>query len=406
MSSASTDRVELLKRFLGTPAGLAVLAWALLPINVRADKPADERPGYMIGYTTHRTDLSGGYFPNRVTSRAFVVNGDVSGTRQLAKELTRKPNQFAQFAGWSPDGRHAILNQGWESPENGAWEHEHGAFRFTAEHWLLDIILLDMESQKTTNLTSVERVSFYNAGLYFWPKKPKQFGFLAMIDGEQRPFRMDLDGKNKKPLSQGPGFIYGFSASPDGKRICYHKNYRLYLANADGGNARPIKNDHPFHFAPMWSPTGEWLAFLSGEHYNCHPHLIRADGTGLRKLGDRGGYRGVMETLDKPDFHSERSDIPAWSADGRWLYYTARVGKAVELMRASPDGKTEQLTRSKPGVFNYLPQVSPDSRWVAFGSTRTGVRQLYVARADGSGVYPITKVDAGWGAFHPYWRPK
>jgi TolB protein len=113
-----------------------------------------------------------------------------------------------------------------------------------------------------------------------------------------------------------------------------------------------------------------------------------------------------MEPLDKADRISERSDVPAWSPDGKWLYYTAKVGKAVELMRASPGGKAEQLTRSRPGVSNYLPQVSPDSRWVAFGSTRTGVRQLYVARADGSGAYPVTKLAAGWGAFHPYWRPK
>ena len=75
-------------------------------------------------------------------------------------------------------------------------------------------------------------------------------------------------------------------------------------------------------------------------------------------------------------------------------------------MRASPDGKSEQLTRSKAGVGNYLPQVSPDSQWVVFGSTSTGVRQLHVARADGSEVYQLTKVEAGWGAFYPYWRPK
>ena len=75
-------------------------------------------------------------------------------------------------------------------------------------------------------------------------------------------------------------------------------------------------------------------------------------------------------------------------------------------MRASPGGKIEQLTRSKAGVFNYLPQVSPDSRWVLFGSTRSGSRQLYVARADGTGVYPITRLEAGWGAIHAYWRPR
>jgi hypothetical protein len=35
-----------------------------------------------------------------------------------------------------------------------------------------------------------------------------------------------------------------------------------------------------------------------------------------------------------------------------------------------------------------------------------GFRQLYVARAGGTGVYLITRLVAGWGAIHAYWRPK
>jgi Tol biopolymer transport system component len=377
-----------------------------LALSAAAADPPAERADGLIGYSVQRTDLPGGQHPNRVTGRAFVVKADGTGTRQLAPELTVKRNQSVGFAGWSPDGRQAILSQGWESPENGLWEHEHRTFRFTAEHWLLDIVLCDIDDGKLINLTAVERVSFYNAGLVFLPNQPNRLGFLALVDGQQRPFAMDRDGKNKKPLSEGAGFIYGFQVSPDGKRICYHKDYQVYTADADGSNARPIKNGHPFQFCPLWSPTGEWLTFLSGEHYDCHPHLIRADGTGLKKLADRGGYRGVVEGLDEPDFHSAHSDIPAWSPDGRWLYYTAKVGAAVELMRVRPEGQIEQLTRSKAGVLHYFPQVSPDSKWVAFGSNRTGVRQLYVARADGSDVYPITNVPAGWRAFHPHWRPK
>jgi Tol biopolymer transport system component len=386
-------------------SGLALLALTALPLAAAAEPP--ERAGYQIGYTAHRVNLPGGQFANRSTSRAFLVEGDGSGTRQLAPELTRKANQWAQLAGWSPDGRQAILLQCWESAENGAWEHQHKDFRFTAEHWLVDSVFLNIQTNKLTNLTAVERVSFYNHGVHFWPNQPKRLAFVALIDGQLRPFAMDLDGRNKKALSEGPGFIYGLNVSPDGKRICYHKDYRsIYVADADGGNARRVQDDHLFQFLPQWSPDGKWIAYLSGEHYDCHPHLVRADGTGLRKLGDRGGYRGVFETLDGPDFHSARSDIPTWSPDGKWLYYTAQVGKAVELMRASPEGRREQLTRSKPGVLNYLPQVSPDSRWVVFGSIQTGVRQLHVARADGSAACPLTSVEPGWGAFLPYWRPK
>src|SRR5438034_7471275 len=94
-----------------------LLAWAL-PCS------AGDRPDFLIGYTVQRTNLPGGQFPNRVTSRAFVVKADGTGARELGAELARKPNYSTSFAGWSPDGRHAILHQGWESPENGAWEHK------------------------------------------------------------------------------------------------------------------------------------------------------------------------------------------------------------------------------------------------------------------------------------------
>jgi Tol biopolymer transport system component len=398
MKNARARRTDL-SRWFPLAAGLTALTLTMLPPASRAGKPDDKRADYAIGYSVYHTDLSVG------TTRAFMVHGDGSGTKQLASELAGKPNQYCQFAGWSPDGSQAILSQGWESPENFAWEHKHGRLRFSAEHWLVDIILLDMDSQKTTNLTADGRVSFYNVGLHFWPEK--KFSFSAMIGGELRPYQMDRDGKNKKPQAAGPGFIYGVSPSPDGKRICYHRNYRLYLADGDGSNAQPVKDDNPFHFLPQWSPTGEWLEYLSGQHYNCHPHLVRPDGTGLRKLADRGGYRGVFQAIDKGgDALTERSDMPIWSHDGKWLYYTAKVDKAVELMRASPAGKIEQLTQSKAGVFNYFPQVSPDSRWVLFGSTRSGSRQLYVARADGTGVYPITSLKTGLGAIHGYWRPR
>lgn len=385
-------------------AGLVTLTLTMQPLVARAGEPADKRPAYAIGYAAHRMNLPGGQHANFSTMRAFVLEGDGSGTKELAKELVTKPNQYVGFAGWSPDGCQAILYQGWESEENGAWEHKHKRFRFMAEHWLHDIILLDMETQKTTNITAVERVSFYNAGLRFWPEK--KFSFSALIDGEERPYQMDRDGKNPKPVPAGPGYIYGVSPAPDGKRICYHRNYRLYLADADGSGAEPVKDKNPFHFNPLWSPTGEWLVYLSGTHYDCHPHLIRPDGTGLRKLADRGGYRGVIELLDEPDFHSEASDGTPWSPDGKWLYYTAKVGKAIELMRVSPEGKPEQLTRSEPGVLNFFPQVSPDSKWVLFSSTRSGRRQLFVARADGSGAHPVTKLAAGWGTYNAAWRPK
>jgi Tol biopolymer transport system component len=279
------------------------------------------------------------------------------------------------------------------------------------------MVLLDLETSKLTNVTAVERVSRYNANLFFWPGDPKRLGFLAIIDGNMTPFSMDRNGRNKKNLTQGTkGYTYGFEASPDGKHIAYHKSYQVYIAGPQGEHPLQVKTGNPFNFVPRWSRDGQWLLFLSGEHYNCHPFVVRADGTGLRKVGDRQGYSGVMQFLDVVDFHGGSSDCPVWAPDGKRIYYTARFGKgagaaAVELMQTTVGGKVERLTRSKPGALHYHPTPSPDGRWIAVGSTRAdGRRQLFVipeGQGGSSGGDPrqVTRVPLGWAALHPHWRP-
>ncbi len=362
-------------------------------------------PGGLIGYTEYRADLPGGMHPYFTSMRACVVRANGTGRRQVAEALTTKPHTWTQFAGWSPDGRKAIITCGWESPENAAWEEANQTFRMT-EGWLVDAHLLDLASGEFTNLTAVERVSIYNTGLFFWPDDPGRLGFQALIGGNSHPFSMDRDGRNKKDLTaESREFAYGFSASPDGKRIAYHKSYKVFLADADGSNARLVDTGRPFNFVPTWSPDGKWVLFVSGEHYNCHPHVVRRDGTGLRKLADRGGYRGVVECIDHPAFHSASSDVPTWSPDGAWVYYTAKVGEGTELMRVTPNGRIEQLTHSVASTRNYHPRVSPDGKRMVFGSDASGVRQLYVMRVADRAVHAITQVAPGRAAMWAHWQP-
>jgi len=388
----------------GTPWLAAVgffgvlLGWAATAS--RADEPMP-----LIGYTEGRNDLPDGQFANWVTHRACVVRADGTGRRVLAEDLVRTENSWTQFAGWSPDGRQAVITSIWESPENAAWERAHRTFRMT-EGWLVDTCLLDLATGTVTNLTAVDRVSIHNAGLFFLPDG-SGYGFTASINGISKPHMMDRDGRNKRDVSgAGDGFAYGYTASPDGTLISYHEDYQVHVSRADGSDKRRIETGYPFNFAPGWSPDGEWLLFVGGEHYDCHPHVVRKNGSGLRKLADRGGYRGVVERLKHPDFHSESSDVPVWAQDGQSVYYTAQVGKAVELMRVSLDGRVEQLTESKPGVRHYHPSPSPDGRSLLFGSDRSGIMQLYVARADGMEARPVTSVPAGSCAMHGHWQPR
>ncbi|MEX0711654.1 MAG: neutral/alkaline non-lysosomal ceramidase N-terminal domain-containing protein [Pirellulales bacterium] len=369
-------------------------------------RQVSELPRRLIGYSELRTDLPGGRHANVRTMRAVVVEADGSRRRLLADELASEPDAWTQFAGWSPDGGTAIVGRGWQSPHNAEWEEEHRTFRFTEEGWLSDSYLVDLAGGQATNVTAVERVSFYNGGLFFWPNDPAKLGFTALVEGNSHPFRMDRDGRNKIDLTrESKKFTYGFSSSPDGKRIAYHQDYQVFLADADGSNAVQVETGQPFNFAPAWSPDGQWVLFVCGEHYNCHPHLVRADGSGLKKLADRGGYRGVIEFLDVPDFHGGSSDIPAWAADGKSIFYTAQAGQSVELFQATLDGASRRLTKSAEGTLHYHPQPSPDGNWLLLGSKRRGVRQLFVMRLADCAEVQITDLQPGRAAMWPHWQP-
>ena len=148
------------------------------------------------------------------------------------------------------------------------------------------------------------------------------------------------------------------------------------------------------------------MLFVSGEHYECHPHLVRADGTGLRKLSDRNGYRGVVEFLDVFDFHGGSSDTPVWAVDGQSVFHTANVDKAVELFRVSLDGKRVQLTHSPEGTWHYHPQPSPDGKSLVYGSRREGVRQLIVRDLATGAERAVTDLKKGHAAMWPHWQPR
>lgn len=381
--------------------------WAVLIVLICFSTvgTADEPEPLWIGYTQGRNDLPGGQFANWSTSRAFVVRADGSDRKEIGRELRSKEHSWTQFAGWSPDGREAIVLSLWESPENAAWEREHKTFRMT-EGWLVDTCLINMSSGSINNLTAIERVSIYNTGLFFMPDG-RQLGFTPLIHGVSKPWVMDRDGRNKRDVSgSGGGFAYGYSASPDGELISYHEDYQIFISRADGSAKQKIETGNSFNFVPQWSPDGQWLLFVSGEHYNCHPYVVRKDGTGLKKLADRGGYRGVVQRLKVPDFHSESSDVPVWSRDGKSVYFTALVDGSLELMRVDLDGRVDRLSRTSPGTRHYHPAVSPDGSRLLFGSDRSGTMQLYVCSADGTGVFAITDVPQDSCAMFGHWQPR
>src|SRR5262249_58137300 len=226
MTNPTTTRPMVIvsrRDFLHTGAAAAALGSAALFAADRDDTPPDT----LLGYTEQRTDLPGGRYVSVATRRAAVVKADGTGRRILAEELTREPGSWTEF-GWSSDGKAAWLTRYWKSDEVGRWEEQHKDFRATGEGFRRDVYLVDLASGKATKQAPVE-------------EKPKS--------------------------DQIKNVVHGRSISPDGKRCAFEDPiYRLFLADADGSNARQVETGMRFHLMPSWSPDGAWVLFVAGEH--------------------------------------------------------------------------------------------------------------------------------------------
>ncbi len=365
-----------------------------------------------IGFTRLQTNVQGGRHANVATMRAMRVTSDGTVVEPILGEMELDKDSWTQFAGWSPTGDQAIVLRGWEDPDNAQWEEEHRTFRFDRDKWRLDILLVDLRTGASKNLSEVERVSHYNSGLYFLPHQ-KGFGFTALVDGVSKPFVMEKDGRSKRSLVQGEsGFIYGYSSSPDGKWVSYHDNYQIYVSKSDGTDRKHIATGNSFNFGPQWSPDSQWLLILSGKHGQSHPYVVRPDGSELKKVSDLQGYQSFVLFLDVDDYHQGSSDLPIWSSDGKSIFYTAHpvedtaeVNKRVEIFQVSLNGEATRWTHSDPGTLHYHLKPSADGRALLYGSKRAGVRQLFVLDLESKREKGLTRFRAGEGGMWADWQP-
>ncbi|MBN9690032.1 MAG: S9 family peptidase [Verrucomicrobia bacterium] len=99
---------------------------------------------------------------------------------------------------------------------------------------------------------------------------------------------------------------------------------------------------------------------------------------------------------------------PVPSPDGRWVVYVVGV-PSLEENRVNSDlwivpaegGTPRQLTRGPR--HDRHPTWSPDGRWIAFESNRSGAFQVYVIPADGGEARALTSLSTE--ATQPVWSP-
>ena len=137
--------------------------------------------------------------------------------------------------------------------------------------------------------------------------------------------------------------------SPDGTRLVYAAENRLYLRTMAQTEAKPLRGTEGAG-SPFFSPDGQWVGFWQG--------------SGLRKVSVGGG--APVTLADAADIWGAR-----WEADDSILVGGGRAG----IWQVSGEGGTvATLVTVDDGELAASPQMLPGGRWVLFTLRPTGVR--------------------------------
>ena len=238
------------------------------------------------------------------------------------KERSAGPD-MGVYATFSPDGKKLAVNRKSQS----YWrKYYRGAYQ-------TDVTVMDIAAKKFTDLTDFD-------GMDSWPMWGRD-GYIYFVsdregNGLTNVWRVsEKGGKAEQVTSFKAGDVRWPAMSADGKVIVFEHDFGVWKLDVAGRKASPIKLD-------IAAETQENL-------------------------------------VEVRDFNSQLDDYDL-APSGR------RIALSVhgEIFTAPTDeGDLRQITDSP--WRDKEPQYSPDGKWIAFISDRSGREEIYVIASDGAG---------------------
>jgi len=223
-----------------------------------------------------------------------------------------------------------------------------------------DIYLLSIGGQNAMNLTADS------------PADDDQPAFSP--DGARLAFRSEREGggifvmgRTGEAVRRVTRAGYRPTWSPDGTEIAYatenvdlnpqnsETNGELWVANVTTGAARQIAVEDAA--TPAWSPHGRRIAYFKRLGQAARGHIWTVPATGGPSVQATAG--------------EGRDWSPAWSPDGRYLYFASDRGGTMNLWRVRMDeasGRTlaEPEPITTPATYLGHPALSADGRRIAY----------------------------------------
>ena len=259
-----------------------------------------------------------------------------------------------------------------------------------------EIYLLDPETGESSRLTNNSSADEEPR----WSHDGKHIAFVSQESGDQEINLIDKEGEQRRRLTDSPGSDASPRWSPVEDRLAY-----VSQSQEDGDAGTDIysllikdREINRVTFEPVseelgdWSPDGEWLVFFN-----------RGAET------DRGLWLRNPEGVNVVQLTEDEDTQPRWSPDGKYIAFVRQQGdaKAIFLARRAKDDSWEEgidTTELSHGSYDdYSPVWHPDSKVIAFVSTRDGNPEIYTMQADGSDQRRLTRNEVD--DISPVWSP-
>jgi dipeptidyl aminopeptidase/acylaminoacyl peptidase len=159
--------------------------------------------------------------------------------------------------------------------------------------------------------------------------------------------------------------------SPDGTRLAYVSDQtgvpQVWVVQTAGGAPVQVTTGDDPVGRVVWSPNGEWLALsiAPGGGMNTQIYVVRADGSGLRRLTDGG---------------RETNNLGDWTHDGRRITMGSNRSNpsAIDAYFVDPANGARDLVSANKGL-QTLEDVSRDGTLALIGRLRgRGDNDLYL----------------------------
>ena len=256
----------------------------------------------------------------------YIMNAD--GSNQHMVSTGKGATTCGYFLS---DSQHILYASTHEGNPSCPMPPDHSKGYVWAVHPTFDIYLATLDGKIVKKLTDTPGYDA-EATVNF---KTHKILYTSMASGDLEIWSMNEDGSGKKQITHAEGYDGGAVFSRDGTKMVW-RAYRpdtpekkaayeallkqnlttpmkmeLWLANADGSNAKQITNYGCASFAPTFTPDGKKILFASNKA-KCDSslfelYLINLDGSGLEQVTDYGKF----------------TSFPEFSPDGRKLIFSS-----------------------------------------------------------------------------------